>query len=101
MRSTLNYSKAINTLSLWAAPTMWHDKSIYAEIIVITNKLSNTSYQLNEREYYIVQELTNGVLEVILNLMKKADDFEYDELGIIFNEITQLQSFLFNNELTH
>jgi len=101
MKSTLNYSNAINMLTLWATPKMWHDKSLYTEIIAITDKLSNTSLQLSERELYVTQELTNGLIESTLNSMNKADDFEYDELSKVFTELTQFKLFLLTNVPAH
>lgn len=101
MSITFNYSKVINMLNLWATPTMWHDKSLFIEIKALTNKLSNSSLQLNQRELYLSQELINGLIESTLIAMNKADDFEYDELAITLHEITQLQAFLLINTSVH
>jgi len=101
MCSILNYSKAINMLNLWATPDMWHDKSLFIEVKALTNKLSTSTLQLTERELYLSQELTKGLIEATLTAMNKADDFEHDELAITLNEITQLQAFLLTSTPAH
>ena len=101
MNSVLNYEKAISLLSLWAIPEMWHDNSLYIEIKELLSKLSHPSTVLSERELLLIQELSGGVIEAILTLMDKADDFQQDELITQLSEISQLHSFLKEYKFPH
>tara|TARA_R110000850_G_scaffold37134_3_gene97672 strand:+ start:1495 stop:1815 length:321 start_codon:yes stop_codon:yes gene_type:complete len=88
-------AKVIYVLSLWLTPDMWQEKTLFAEIKEVIQKLTEqSSYQLSERELYLTQELTNGLLEATLASFDKADDFQKDELGLALNDITKFLSFL-------
>lgn len=101
MSRTLHYAKAINMLSLWATPAMWQDKSLFIEIKALTDKLTTASLQLSQRELFLAQELTTGLIEATLASMNKADDCQYHELVISLQEITQFQTFLLTTNPAH
>ena len=82
-------------LSLWLTPDMWQEKTVFFEIKEVIQKLTEqSSYQLSEREFYLTQELTSGLLEATLTSFDKADDFQKDELGLALNDIRKFLSFL-------
>lgn len=94
---TSNYTvndNVINMLSLWVTPDMWQDKTLVAEIKAVIQKLSESFYQLSERDLLITQELINGLLEATLSSFDKADDFQKGELSLSLKEILEFQSFL-------
>jgi len=91
--STVN-DNVINMLSLWVTPDMWQDKTLFAEIKAVIQKLSESFYQLSERELFITQELTIGLLEATLASFDKADDFQKNELSLVLNDINKFLSFL-------
>lgn len=94
MKSVMNYINVINMLSLWATPDMWQDKTLFAEVKAVIKKLTESSYQLSERELFLTQELTNGLLEATLSSFNKADDLLKEDLALVLNDITKFQSFL-------
>ncbi len=98
--STVN-DNAINMLSLWGTPDMWQDKALFAEIKVVIQKLSESFYQLSERELFITQELTNGLLEATLSSFDKADDSLKEELALSIEDILEFQSLLVAGDDAH
>ena len=106
MKSDMTYytgnAKFIYMLSLWLTPDMWQEKTVFFEIKEVIQKLTEqSSYQLSEREFYLTQELTNGLLEATLTSFDKADDFQKDELGLALNDIRKFLSFLQISTETH
>ena len=97
----MNYENVINMLSLWINPGMWGDITLYAEINEVIKKLSNSAYQLTERELFLTQELTNGLLEATLSSFNKADDSLKDEYKLALDEIIKFQSFLVADTQAH
>lgn len=97
----MNYENVVNMLSLWVTPGMWSDKNLYAEIKAVINKLYNSAYQLTERELFLTQELTNGLLEATLSSFDKADDDIKGELALKLKEIMEFQSFLVTEAKSH
>ena len=98
--STVN-DNVINMLSLWVSPDMWQDKMLFAEIKVVIQKLSESFYQLSERELFITQELTNGLLEATLTSFYKATDSLKEELALSIEDILEFQSLLFAGADAH
>lgn len=106
MKSDMTYytgnAKVIYMLSLWLTPDMWQEKTVFFEIKEVIQKLTEQySYQLSEREFYLTQELTSGLLEASLTSFDKADDFQKDELGLALNDIRKFLSFLQISTETH
>jgi hypothetical protein len=94
MTNSTGNSSVINMLSLWVTPDMWQDKTLFAEIKEVIQKLSEPSYQLSERELFITQELTNGLLEATLASFNNAENSLKDELSLSLKQILEFQSFL-------
>ena len=95
MTNDIGSANVINMLNLWITPDMWQDKTLFAEIKEVIQKLTEqSSSQLSERELCLTQELTNGLLEATLASFDKADDIQKDELGLVLNDITKFVSFL-------
>jgi hypothetical protein len=94
MKNAMNYSNVINMLNLWVTPYMWEEKTLFSEINAVIKKLSESSYQLSERELFLTQELVNGLLEATLTSFDRADDSLKGELALALNDITQFQSFI-------
>ena len=99
MKSDMTYytgnAKVIYMLSLWLTPDMWQEKTVFFEIKEVIQKLTEqSSYQLSEREFYLTQELTSGLLEATVTSFDKPDDFQKDELGLALNDIRKFLSFL-------
>ena len=91
--STVN-DNVINMLNLWITPDMWQNKTLFAEIKAVTQKLSESFYQLSERELFITQELTNGLLEATLSSFDNADDSLKEALALSLEDILEFQSLL-------
>jgi hypothetical protein len=94
MTNDIGSANVINMLNLWITPDMWQDKTLFAEIKEVIQKLTEPSYQLSERELLITQELINGLLEATIVSFNKADDFQKNELSLVLNDITKFLSFL-------
>jgi len=98
MKSAMTYdigsANVINMLTLWNTSEMWEDKTLFAEIQEVIQKLSRSSYQLSERELFITQELTNGLLEATLASFANADYLLKEDLTLALNDIANFQSFL-------
>lgn len=94
MTNYIGFATIINMLKLWIAPDIWHDKTLFAEIKDVIQKLTEPLYQLSERELFLTQELVNGLLEAIFLSFNKVDDFQKNELSLVINDITQFLSFL-------
>ena len=92
MTNDIGNTNVINMLSLWVTPDMWQDKRLFAEIKAVIKKLSESSYQLSERELFLTQELINGLLEATLASFDKADDSLKEELPLSLKEILEFQS---------
>jgi len=97
----MNYARVINMLNLWITPSMWGDKALYEEIKAVLSKLSNSSCQLTDRELFLTQELTNGLLEATLSSFNTADYFQIDEFASVLSETTKFQSFLVTDIKSH
>jgi len=98
--STAN-DNVINMLSLWVTPDMWQDKMLFAEIKAVIQKLSESFYQLSERELFITQELTNGLLEATLSSFDKAEDLLKEALALSLEDILEFQSLLVTGADAH
>jgi hypothetical protein len=97
----MNHENVINMLSLWVTPDMWKNKALFAEIKAVINKLSESSYQLSERELFLTQELTDGLLEATISSCGKADETLKNELVLALNNIIKFQTFLFTGSDIH
>jgi hypothetical protein len=91
--NSIRNTNIINILNLWVTPDMWQDKMLFAEIKGVIQKLTEPSSQLSEREMFITQELTNGLLEATLASFDKADDLLKEALALSIKEILEFQSF--------
>lgn len=89
-----NYTNVIYMLSTWATSGMWKDNVLLDEINITILKLLEPLCQLTERELFITQELTNGLLEATLSTFDKVDDLQRNELAEALYDITIFQSFL-------
>jgi|TARA_B110000014_G_scaffold223739_1_gene181564 hypothetical protein len=94
MEMMMSYENVINMLSLWATPDMWQDQVLFAEIEAVIKKLYEPSDQLSERELFLVQELVQGLLDGVVESLKKADEAMKGELFLSLKEIMEFQSFL-------
>lgn len=94
MTNYIRHVNVINMLNLWITPDMWQDKTLFAEIKEVIQKLTEPSYQLSEGELLITQELINGLLEATISSLGKADGSLKEELALALRDITQFQSFL-------
>ncbi|WP_019027536.1 hypothetical protein [Colwellia piezophila] len=101
MTNYIGIENVINMLRLWVTPDMWQDKTLFAEIKAVINKLSESSYQLSERELFLTQELTDGLLEGTISSFDKADDALKKELALSIKEILEFQSFLLTGAEPH
>lgn len=95
MTNSTENANVINMLSLWVTPDMWQDKTLFVEIKEVIQKLTEqTSYQLSERELFLTQELTNGLLDATLASFDKANDSLKEELALSIENILEFQSLL-------
>jgi len=91
----------INMLSLWLTPDMWQDKTLYAEVEVAIKKFSKSIYQLSERELFLTQELTHGLLEATLVSFDKANNPLKEELSLSIKDILEFQFLFVTDAETH
>jgi hypothetical protein len=101
MTNDTGNANVINMLSIWVTPDMWQDKALFDEIKTVIKKLSKPSFQLSERELFLTQELTNGLLEATLSSFDKADDSLKEELSLSLKEILEFQSLLVTSANSH
>ena len=99
--NSIGNAKVIYMLGLWVTPDMWQDKTLFAEIKAVIKKLTESSYQLSERELFLTQELTNGLLEGTLSSFDKADDALKEQLALSLKEILEFQTFLVTSAAAH
>ncbi|MBA6350169.1 hypothetical protein [Colwellia sp. BRX8-9] len=102
MTNSTENANVINMLSLWVTPDMWQDKTLFVEIKEVIQKLTEqTSYQLSERELFLTQELTNGLLDATLVSFNKANGLLKEKLALSLKEILEFQSFLLTGADIH
>lgn len=101
MSNYIGIENVINMLSLWVTPDMWQDKTLFAEIKAVINKLSESSYQLSERELFLTHELTDGLLEATTSSFYKADDALKKDIALSLKDILEFQSFLLTGADSH
>ncbi len=94
-------SNVINMLNLFNTPNMWQDKEIYLEIKTVISKLSNSVFELSERDLFLVQELTQGLLESTLSTFERAETIDKPELVKCLDDLTIFQSFLYSKTIHH
>lgn len=94
MTNSTGNASVINMLSLWVTPDMWQDKTLFAEIKEVIQKLTEPSCELTEGELFLIQELTDGLLKAILTSFNNSEDLLKEELSLSLKHILEFQLFL-------